>query len=186
MAAVWTFLGNRGWEPNSYIKFGFAMIQIGAGFFILNLGIQTATADAEGALRISVIFIILMYLLHTTGEIFLSPVGLSAVTKMSAKQVVGFMMGYWFLASSFANVIAAEVAKRTQVPEGAPTAESLAAYNAVYLQLGTAAVGLGVVLLVLSPFLRKLTDHVEGSISHRTGNVEPGGSDMPGVGTKLH
>ncbi len=162
VAALWTFLGNRGWEPNSYVKFGFAMIQIGAGFYILNFGIQTAAPDAAGALRISVIFILLMYLLHTTGEIFLSPVGLSAVTKMSAKQIVGFMMGYWFLASSFANVIAAEVAKATQVPEGAPTAESLAAYNAVYLQLGTAAVGLGVVLLVASPFLRKLTAKVEG------------------------
>ena len=163
VAALWTFLGNRGWEPNSYIKFGFAMIQIGAGFFILNIGIQTATPDAAGALRISVVFILLMYLLHTTGEIFLSPVGLSAVTKMSAKQIVGFVMGYWFLASSFANVIAAQVAKATQVPEGAATADSLAAYNAVYLQLGGAAVGLGLVLLVLSPWLRNLTNHVEGS-----------------------
>lgn len=162
VAALWTFLGNRGWEPNSYIKFGFAMIQIGAGFFILNVGIQTAAPDAAGALRISVVFILLMYLLHTTGEIFLSPVGLSAVTKMSAKQIVGFMMGYWFLASSFANVIAAQVAKATQVPEGAATADSLAAYNAVYLQLGGAAVILGVILLVLSPWLRNLTKHVEG------------------------
>ncbi len=163
VAALWTWLGNRGWEPNSFVKFGFAMVQIGAGFYILNLGIQTATPDASGALRISVVFILLMYLMHTTGEIFLSPVGLSAVTKMSAKQIVGFMMGYWFLASSFANVIAAEVAKATQVPEGAPTAESLAAYNAVYLQLGSAAVGLGAILLVASPFLRKLTAKVEGN-----------------------
>ena len=162
VAALWTFLGNRGWEPNSYIKFGFAMIQIGAGFFILNVGIQTAVPDAAGALRISVVFILLMYLLHTTGEIFLSPVGLSAVTKMSAKQIVGFMMGYWFLASSFANVIAAQVAKATQVPEGAAPADSLAAYNAVYLQLGGAAVLLGVLLIGLSPFLRNLTKHVEG------------------------
>ncbi len=159
VAALWTWLGDRGWEPNAFIKFGFGMVQIGAGFYILNLGIQTATPDAAGALRISVLFIILMYLLHTTGEVFLSPVGLSAVTKMSAPQIVGFMMGYWFLASSFANVIAAEVAKRTQVPEGAPTAESLAAYNAVYLQLGTAAVALGAALILLSPWLRKLSRH---------------------------
>ena len=157
VALLWSWLGSRGWEPNAFVKFGFGMAQIGAGFYILNLGIQTATPDAEGALRISVLFILLMYLLHTTGEVFLSPVGLSAVTKMSAPQIVGFMMGYWFLASSFANVIAAEVAKRTQVPEGAPTAESLAAYNAVYLQLGTAAVALGLILILLSPFLRKLT-----------------------------
>ncbi len=163
VALLWTFLGNRRWEPNSYVKFGFAMLQIGAGFFILNLGIQSATPDANGMLRISVIFILLMYLLHTTGEIFLSPVGLSAVTKMSAKQIVGFMMGYWFLAVTLANVIAAQVAKHTQVPEGAPPEESLAAYNAVYLQLGGAAVVLGIVLLLLSPLLRKLTAHVEGS-----------------------
>ncbi|MFN4024244.1 MAG: peptide MFS transporter [Hyphomonas sp.] len=163
VALLWTFLGNRRWEPNSYVKFGFAMLQIGAGFFILNIGIQSATPDANGMLRISVIFILLMYLLHTTGEIFLSPVGLSAVTKMSAKQIVGFMMGYWFLAVTLANVIAAEVAKRTQVPEGAPPEESLAAYNAVYLQLGGAAIVLGIILLLLSPLLRKLTAHVEGS-----------------------
>lgn len=162
VALLWTYLGKRRWEPNSYVKFGFAMLQIGAGFFILNIGVQSATPDANGMLRISVIFILLMYLLHTTGEIFLSPVGLSAVTKMSAKQIVGFMMGYWFLAVTLANVIAAEVAKHTQVAEGAPPEESLAAYNAVYLQLGGAAVALGVVLLLLSPLLRKLTAHVEG------------------------
>ena len=161
VAALWTFLGDRGWEPNAFVKFGFAMVQIGAGFYILNLGIQTATPDAQGALRISVVFIILMYLLHTTGEIFLSPVGLSAVTKMSAKQIVGFMMGYWFLASSFANVIAARVAKATQVPEGAPTEESLAAYNAVYLQLGTSAVALGALLIIASPFLRRLVKNAD-------------------------
>jgi len=157
VALLWTWLGRRGWEPNAFVKFGLGMVQIGAGFYLLNLGIQTATPDAAGALRISVLFIFGMYVLHTTGEIFLSPVGLSAVTKLSAPQIVGFMMGYWFLASSFANVIAAEVAKRTQVPEGAPAAESLAAYNAVYLQLGTSAVALGAVLILLSPFLRKLT-----------------------------
>jgi POT family proton-dependent oligopeptide transporter len=81
---------------------------------------------------------------------------------MSAPQIVGFMMGYWFLAASFANVVAAQVAKATQVPEGAPTADSLAAYNAVYLQLGGAAVALGVLLIAISPLLRKLTAHVEG------------------------
>ncbi|MEM0985375.1 MAG: oligopeptide:H+ symporter [Pseudomonadota bacterium] len=168
IAALWTFLGNRGWEPNSFVKFGLAMVQIGAGFFVLNWGIQTATPDAEGALRISVGFILLMYLLHTTGEVFLSPVGLSAVTKMSAKQIVGFMMGYWFLAVTLANVIAAEVAKLTQVAEGASSDESLAAYNAVYLQLGGAAVALGVVLFVFSPLLGRLTRNVEGAHAQKT------------------
>jgi proton-dependent oligopeptide transporter, POT family len=168
VALLWTWLGRRRMEPNAFVKFGLGMAQIGAGFFILSLGIQTASADGEGALRISVIFILLMYLLHTTGELFLSPVGLSAVTKMSAKQVVGFMMGFWFLASSYANIIAALVAQATQVPEGAPPAESLAAYNAVYLQLGLAAVGLGALLIFTSPFLRKLTAAAE----MHTGSIE--------------
>lgn len=162
VAALWTWLSSKGLEPNSFVKFGLAMIQIGAGFFVLNWGIQTATPDAEGALRISVFFILIMYLLHTTGEVFLSPVGLSAVTKLSAPQIVGFMMGYWFLALTLASVIGAEIAKRTQVPEGAPTEESLAAYNVVYLQLGGGAVALGVVLIVASVFLKRLTAGAEG------------------------
>ncbi len=157
VAVLWSWLSARGWEPNTFVKFGLGMMQIGAGFYLLNLGIQTATPDAEGALRISVLFIFGMYVLHTTGEIFLSPVGLSAVTRLSAPKIVGFMMGFWFLASSYANIMAAIVARATQVPEGAPAAESLAAYNAVYLQLGTAALALGAVLIALSPFLRRLT-----------------------------
>ena len=157
VALLWSWLAARGWEPNTFVKFGLGMVQIGAGFYLLNLGIQTATPDAAGALRISVLFIFGMYVLHTTGEIFLSPVGLSAVTKLSAPKIVGFMMGFWFLASSYANIIAAIVARATQVPEGAPAGDSLAAYNAVYLQLGTAAVALGALLIVFSPFLRKLT-----------------------------
>ena len=178
VAALWTFLGNRGWEPNSFVKFGLAMLQIGGGFFVLNLGIQTATPDAAGALRISVMFILLMYLLHTTGEVFLSPVGLSAVTKMSAPQIVGFMMGYWFLAVTLANVIAAEVAKLTQVPEGAPTADSLAAYDAVYIQLGSAAVGLGVILILLSPWLRRLSRRSDDHT--RAMEVEASGASLDG------
>ncbi|MEQ9317195.1 MAG: peptide MFS transporter, partial [Henriciella sp.] len=163
VAALWTFLGKRGKEPNAFIKFGLAMIQIGAGFYVLNLGIAGASEGADGTIKISVIFIVLMYLLHTTGEVFLSPVGLSAVTKLSVKTIVGFMMGFWFLASSYANVIAAQVARATQVPEGAPAQESIDAYSAVYAQLGTSAVALGVILLVASPFLRKLTHGADGN-----------------------
>lgn len=157
VAALWTWLGARGKEPNGFVKFGFAMVQIGLGFFVLNLGIQMAGIDDAGNVgKISVIFVLLMYLLHTTGELFLSPVGLSSVTKLSVPNLVGLMMGYWFLASSYANIIAAQVAQATQVREGASAAESLEAYNGVYLTLGGAAIGLGVVLFLLSPFLKKL------------------------------
>ncbi|RIJ15547.1 peptide MFS transporter [Henriciella mobilis] len=176
IAALWTFLGKRGKEPNAFFKFGLAMVQIGAGFYVLNLGIAGASEGADGTIKISVIFIVLMYLLHTTGEVFLSPVGLSAVTKLSVKTIVGFMMGFWFLASSYANVIAAQVARATQVPEGAPAQQSIDAYSAVYAQLGTAAVALGIVLLVASPWLRKLTHGADGSgPKERRGEVDAAG-----------
>ena len=178
VALLWTYLGKRNKEPNAFVKFGFAMIQIGAGFFVLNLGISGASEGADGTIKISVIFIVLMYLLHTTGEIFLSPVGLSAVTKLSVKSVVGFMMGYWFLASSYANVIAAQVAKATQVPEGAPAAESIASYSAVYMQLGIAACLLGVVLLVGSIWLKKLSHGADGSQSAEPTHTEGMGPSM--------
>ncbi len=179
VAALWTALGKRGKEPNAFIKFGLAMIQIGAGFYVLNIGIAGASEGVDGTIKISVIFIILMYLLHTTGEVFLSPVGLSAVTKLSVKSIVGFMMGFWFLASSYANVIAAQVARATQVPEGAPAQESMDAYSAVYAQLGTAAVALGVVLLVASPWLRKLTHGSDGSgVKERRAEVDAAGATM--------
>ncbi len=179
VAALWTYLGKRNKEPNAFIKFGLAMIQIGAGFYVLNLGIAAASVGADGTIKISVIFIMLMYLLHTTGEVFLSPVGLSAVTKLSVKTIVGFMMGFWFLASSYANVIAAQVARATQVPEGAPAQESIDAYSAVYAQLGTAAVVLGVILLVASPWLRKLTHGADGSgVKEKRAEVDASGVTM--------
>ena len=158
VAALWTALGARRKAPSAFVKFGFAMFQIGAGFFVLNFAIMTAGGpDASGDIRVSVIFIMLLYLLHTTGELFLSPVGLSSVTKLAVPTLVSFMMGFWFFATSYANVIAAIVAKATQVPEGAPAAESIALYNDVYMKLGIAAVALGLLLLVANPYLKKLT-----------------------------
>ena len=162
IALLWTWLGARKQEPNAFVKFAFAMVQIGAGFFVLNLGISMAGIDAAGnAGKVSVVFVLLMYLLHTTGELFLSPVGLSSVSKLSIKRLVGFMMGFWFFATSYANILAAAVAQATQVPEGAAAADSLAAYQGVYFLLGGAATALGVVLFVASFGLRKLLHGVQ-------------------------
>lgn len=162
VALLWTWLGARKKEPNAFVKFAFAMVQIGAGFFVLNLGITMAGVDDAGNVgKVSVVFVLLMYLLHTTGELFLSPVGLSSVSKLSIKRLVGFMMGFWFFASSYANILAAMVAQATQVPEGAAAADSLAAYQGVYFLLGGAAVALGVVLFIASFWLRKLLHGVQ-------------------------
>jgi POT family proton-dependent oligopeptide transporter len=158
VAALWTFLGKRGKEPNAFVKFGLAMIQIGLGFWVLNWGIKSMGIDANGDLgKVAIIWVALMYFLHTTGELCLSPVGLSNVTKLSPKQIVGFMMGAWFLASSYANILAGIVAGMTVVPEGTPAVEEMAVYSAVFFKLGLAAVVLGGAMIAGSPYLKRLT-----------------------------
>ena len=105
------------------------------------------------------IWLILIYLLHTTGELCLSPVGLSMVTKLSVARVVGMMMGAWFLASGFANFVSARIAQMTSAEthggEVADAAAAAATYAEVYTNVGLLAVGVGVALVLVSPLLRK-------------------------------
>lgn len=158
VAALWAWLGKRGKEPNAFVKFGLAMVQIGLGFWVLNWGINSMGVDANGDIgKVAIIWVAMMYFLHTTGELCLSPVGLSNVTKLSPKQIVGFMMGAWFLASSYANILAGIVAGMTVVPEGTPAVEEMAVYSAVFFKLGLSAVVLGIVLIVASPKLKQLS-----------------------------
>lgn len=155
---LWTFLGRRGREPSSAVKFAGGLILVGAGFWALNLAIARSGVDAAGSpVPIAIGWVALMYMLHTLGELMLSPVGLSAVTKLSVPRLVSFMMGFWFFAISAAQVLGAQVARLTVSPEGATQAEALAHFSAVYFWLGGSSVALGVALLVASPFVRKLT-----------------------------
>ncbi len=157
VAAIWTWLAKRGKEPSPFFKFGIAMVQIGLGFWVLNYGIKSMAVNPDGTLgKVAIIWVALMYFLHTTGELCLSPVGLSSVTRLSPKQIVGFMMGAWFLASSYANILAGIIAGMTVVPEGTPAVEEMAVYSSVFFKLGLGAVALGVLLMFTSPLLRKL------------------------------
>jgi proton-dependent oligopeptide transporter, POT family len=108
---------------------------------------------------VPLIFLTLLYLLHTTGELFLSPVGLSMITKLSAARVVGLMMGVWFLSSSLAHILAAIIAQRTSSDTVAgqvvDPAGQLASYVETFTQVGFMGLAAGVVLLALSPFIKK-------------------------------
>jgi POT family proton-dependent oligopeptide transporter len=107
---IWINLSKRNIEPAAPIKFGIALLLLGAGFWVLNLGSGSAQAG-----MIPAIFMILLYLLHTLGELALSPVGLSLVTKLSPAKVVGFVMGFWLMSSSFAHLAGGKIAKMTDV-----------------------------------------------------------------------
>jgi POT family proton-dependent oligopeptide transporter len=137
------------------VKFGLALILVGLGFFFLVAGVPFANES----LQVPILFLLGLYLLHTTGELFLSPVGLSMVTKLSAPQVVGLMMGVWFLASSLAHIVAAQIAQATgsETIAGAVVdpAAQMAKYVSTFTEIGWWGVGAGVLVLALSPFLKR-------------------------------
>lgn len=150
-ATLWLWLARRGLEPSTPAKFGIGIVQLGAGFLVLVAG---AAAAGTGNLT-PVIFIFLIYLLHTTGELCLSPVGLSAMTKLAPARMVGLMMGTWFLASAAGNFIGGLIAQATG-GEGAAEGASATPVMDVYSTIGWVAVGVGVAVIAVSPFIKRL------------------------------
>lgn len=154
-SAMWIALAKRKLEPSTPVKFALGLIQVGLGFFVLVFGAQFAGDDFQ----VPLIFLALLYLLHTTGELFLSPVGLSMITKLSPMRVVGLMMGVWFLSSSLAHILAAIIAQQTSGDTVAGQVVDLGAqldtYVATFQQVGIWGIAAGVLLLLISPFLKR-------------------------------
>ncbi|MCH2042541.1 MAG: peptide MFS transporter [Saprospiraceae bacterium] len=107
---MWIKMSQKNIEPPAPVKFGIGLILLGLGFLVLNLG----SGAAKGGL-IPAMFMIFLYLLHTLGELTLSPVGLSLVTKLAPLKIVGFVMGFWLMASSAAHQAGSTIAKMTEV-----------------------------------------------------------------------
>ena len=152
--AAWTWLGARGLEPSTPVKFALGLLQLGAGFGCLYFGAQ---ASIDG--MVAEWWLLLMYLLLTTGELCASPVGLSMVTKLTPRHLVNTVMGAWFLATAFSQFLAAIIAQFAAVknegnfvPE--PT-ETVHLYGDVYKLVAMMAVGTGIFALAISPVLVK-------------------------------
>lgn len=145
-AMLWLGLARRGLEPSTPTKFALAMLQVGAGFLVLVWGSPSAGLTP-------VIYIFLIYLLHTTGELCLSPVGLSAMNRLAPAHMASLIMGTWFFASAAGNFASGLIARATGGVGGVATAASTLE---VYGNVGWLAIGAGVVLLVLAPFVRRL------------------------------
>lgn len=157
-AALWAWLGARKLDPNTPLKFALALVQVGLGFWVLVWGVQFA----DDSFRVPLVFLVLAYLLHTTGELCLSPVGLSMITKLSPAAVVSFMMAGWFLSSAFAQYVAGVIAQFTASDTVAgqvlDPGKALMTYKDVFWSLGVVAIILGV-LLGLFSFLLKYLGH---------------------------
>lgn len=148
-AALWTWLGRRGLEPSAPAKFGLALMQLGAGFLVLVWG--AATGDLT-----PVLFIFLIYLLHTTGELCLSPVGLSAMNRLAPAHMASLIMGTWFFASATGNFAAGLIAAATGSEAASGEGAGKQVVLDVYSQIGWIAIGVGVVVLLISPLIKKL------------------------------
>jgi POT family proton-dependent oligopeptide transporter len=140
-ALVWTALGKRGINPSSPTKFAFALLLCCLGFWIMTIPANAVIA-AGGALKVSFMWLTISYLLQSLGELALSPVGLSSMTKLAPKRYVGQMMGVWFMASAVGNLIAGLVGGHVD-PEKLDlmpqlfnrTAMSMFAFTALFLIL---------------------------------------------------
>jgi proton-dependent oligopeptide transporter, POT family len=153
-AWVWVKLDKIQSNPNAAIKFGLGILFAGLGFGFLVMGCKGA--DDLG--KVAPLWLVFAYMFHSWGELCLSPVGLSAVTKLSPVKIVGFMMGVWFLATAGAEYLAAVFANFANSSDGAPT-EGLAAiagYQSLYQMLFIIGLAAGGILLLFSPFLKKL------------------------------
>lgn len=155
-AAMWTWLGRHKKDPGDAFKFALGLMQVGAGFLVLVWGVQYADAN----FKVPLIFLILLYLLHTTGELFLSPVGLSAMTKLTPAPIAATMMATWYLGSSIAQAVQAQITKLTaQTTVGGQVLDpalALKTYGDVFWTVGLWGIGIGVALGIASPFLNKL------------------------------
>ena len=151
-AGLWTWLGRKGLEPSTPAKFGLAIIQLGAGFLVLVWG-----ANAVGMENMTpVVFIFLIYLLHTTGELCLSPVGLSAMNRLAPAHMASLIMGTWFFASATGNFVAGLIAAATGSEAASGEGAAKETVLAVYSQIGWIAVGVGVAVIVISPLIKRL------------------------------
>ena len=140
MALVWVRMSAAGREPSTPMKFAWGLVFAGLGFAILVL-----PARAEGQLA-SPLWLTTTYFLHTIGELFLSPVGLSAMTVLAPPRIAGLMMGVWFLATSVGNFISGRVSGLYEAM----------ALPTLFGTIGAVGIGFGIVLMLLTPAMRGL------------------------------
>ena len=175
---MWVYLSKTQRNPITPIKFALGILQLGLGFIVFAMSAQFM----DDAGKTPFMFLMIGYLLLTTGELFISPIGLSKVTELSPKSMTAFMMGVYFLSSSYAHYISGAIAKLTTSTEagvapepgfmtsmiekvtgfaGATTTStsesvlSLLSYTSVFTQVGIVATGMAVVSFMITPVLKK-------------------------------
>jgi POT family proton-dependent oligopeptide transporter len=147
-AGLWQWLGKRGLEPSAPAKFALALAQVGLGFLVFVWGANMAGPAA----MTPVLFLFLIYLLHTTGELCLSPVGLSAMSRLTPLHLGSFIMGAWFYMTAVGQFVAGKIGEATGGETGEMSRDlTLQIYN----QIGWITIGVAAVVLALSPIVKR-------------------------------
>jgi POT family proton-dependent oligopeptide transporter len=148
-AGLWVWLGRRGMEPSTPAKFGLALAQVGFANLVLVWGANSVGPTA----MIPVIFIFGIYFFQTTAELCLSPVGLSAMNRLAPATMASLIMGAWFFATAGGNFLAGVIGAATGGHDGEMTRDGLLG---VYEQIGYVTIGIGVLVLLVSPLVKRL------------------------------
>jgi POT family proton-dependent oligopeptide transporter len=143
-AWIWITLGRRNLDPSAPLKFGVGLILLGIGFVVL---IFAAKLIIAGGGKVGPQWLIATYFLHTCGELCVSPIGLSNITKLAPPRYASQMMGMWFLGTALGNLAAGQI--------GGRIGSDVTTMPAEFLQMTMYAAGLGLLMLVLSPLLRR-------------------------------
>ncbi len=151
-AALWVWLGRKNLEPSSPLKFIFGLAMLGVGFFVMYFATKIAASGELAAPS----WLIITFLFHTFGELSLSPVGLSLVTKLAPKGYGGQMMGIWFLSVALGNLFAGLIAGEAS----GGSEEGLAAMPDQFMLIVYTVMGSALVLLLLKPVLKKMMGEV--------------------------
>ena len=152
---LWGYLTNKNLNPRTPYKFGLGLVLAGASFYVLAL--SKGSADENGMVPFA--YLIVMYLVLSIGELFMSPVGLSKITSLSPKRIVAFMMGIWFLSSAYAFQIVGFIGKQLAVEStdiNVGGLDTLAIYTDGFMLISQYALGAGLIVILFSPLMKKL------------------------------
>lgn len=157
-AKLWIKLGSRGFDPPAPVKFSLGLLQVGLGFYMLVLGAKFADNGI-----VPLVFLLLCYLIHTTGELCLSPVGLAAMTRLAPERFGGLVMGAWFLSTAYGNYVAGLISAIAGTKEVPTTTDGTVAatvllpiYTDVFWLVTKIGVFIGLGALILSPLVTRL------------------------------
>ncbi|MCP4458679.1 MAG: MFS transporter, partial [Cytophagales bacterium] len=157
---MWIAMQKRNFNPRTPYKFAYGLIFLGLGFYTFSYSVNFA--DDLG--KVPFIFLAVGYLALVIGELMMSPVGLSKITELAPKRLVGFMMGIWFLSSAYAFNIGGFIGKKMAINTGGT--EEVSGFDSLYIYtegfgtIGMVGVGVGLFALILSPLLVKLMHEV--------------------------